>query len=1117
MRAWWKAWIAVIGLNVAGAGESASLGGISGEIRFENVTPAVAAYLMQQSVTAGTGQPVRLYQAGVEAARGDYAAAGNFLPSSYWRAATYSLNPQVNEAGGTSFQVEVDTLTMSRDGAQYRFGARVAGLPGTLTSPAVLPLAAAPAGATFHVAETPCLVRAKFKLSGDAADLNALGSAAFACTAFARVQEGSQVLPQAQATRLNLSRSMLSANGETVELLFRDQQNVTRGGFCSVRPPAGSGFAVNDQGMAVFQGVPGNQSGSCSNPIAQDIDIRVVRAAGALTGYFDVSGETETDATIFANRNNDPALGRTVNPSLFSAAQAPGVSDRWRIDNVVPGTYNVHAYARLRNGDAVSVLPHRWSGNGPVQVATSPMETELGATFVTRATPANGQFILTDPSGVTEMRMLATSPLPQSKPWNMSWWNGPLSFLEVKGGPETLPGGVAGVGASAFGRLRGDASAPGAACANAGVHCQLDYTLLLTGLSQANDARDGSGTRNTGYQFGGVNLSFGSPDQNYQHSFSTIALSAPQLRAGPAATPVTLDSIGVCVGQIDYNLRINPSSGNLFQPILSGDGQLASSNTFYSPSAVNRTDLRLAEGMPKSAAMASSSAKVLATLPEGMRYRLTPQVTFAPADGAAGTTITLPERNLPAAEGSVLGCGQIAGACEKINNPATGDSTLLSIGIGNAPTCRPDGSVSVNVYVNSGGENVDSLTYRIGNGPETSLCGTGGCGVDPVRALPPSGQGPLLLPAGGTITIRAASHNGCDASYVYTVQSACQEPAQRRQLAFFDGGQLKVRDLVAGALVASANMPAGRIRYSHDGFRMLVLAPTQTKLLDADSLADLPPLIPGVPIDAAFRPNDSQTIAFLSQATGGAFLLGVASSAPGAVPVLPMVITPNNVAVAGVVATSGVQLIWSRDGTRITVAYDARAANGVRVLRTTEFRFNSSGQLETVPQRDGQFPLAAGETLTEIAYTRGATEFYTVATTGGLYSLRSNGVLQRFPASIGATHAVRSDLHRNGVSAFVAYLTEQAKLVSDVYAQEPSGFVAGEVTPGGLAVSDYFGPSAPLTAVARRRPVAAGVPVNDVISVYILASQNGVTALRRTFTFTDLDNPRFLAFRPAAP
>lgn len=1109
---------AVLALWATLAGAS-SLGRISGEIRLSPVAPGspVAGYLSQHPAGASTPSAVKLYPPGsasAHVATGAYTLASGAQPPMAWRFGTFSLNPSVEDTGSV-FQIEVDAVPLG-PGAFYRFGARSVGL-GSLITPAVLPLPAATAGTTFDITERPCLTRMRVRLTGTNEVIDALDETQpFVCTASALAPEAAGVLIQAKSVRGGLHRDVLRNTDVVLELLFRDQADVQREVACTTRPPQGSNFMVNNEGDAVFFGRPrGPATGSCGNVIEQDFDIPVRRDAGALTGYFDVNGETETDALIVAARNN--VQPRTVAPTLVPAGQVPAAGGRWRITGLVPAEYDVYAYARLRGGDAFSILPHRAGANLPVNVGAVPPDVDLGSTFITRSAEATGKLLIIDPSGQTELSKLATEPLPMSS----SPWLGPWSFLKADGLDQIPVGGGSGESAVALGRLRGPVAGSLNGCSANPRSCLLDYTLLLTGLSAPDAPLDGSGTRTTLYEFGGVNFSYGTPATHFQQSFAKITRAESRLVAGPNPAPIALDRMGACLGQIDYRMQVNGQDGNLFLPLLSGNGTVSSANTAFTPSLFSDVSLRRAEGLPKSAASATPVARALATLPEGARYRLTPQVTFAPAGGGTATNVTLPARHVPTAAGSVLGCGQIVGVCEKINNPATGESTLLSISIGDQPQCRPDNRVSMSVSVASGGENVNSLTYSINGGPETSLCGGGSCGADPTRPLPAQGGAPLQVPAGGTVTVRASSQNGCDTTYTYTAPPVCMAPvlAPRYQLGFFDEGHLKVRDIVSNTVVADVPRPPGALRFSRDGGMVAVVSNTDVRVLDAENPASSVDVYLGSHADAAFSPADGRMLALLQGApSGGVHTLNVVvpgnPNAPIIGPATHVPGTSGNIAPSVVVSRP--KLAWSRDGTRITAAYVAGTAAGNRFLRTFEWRI-ANGQLSAVPQRDGIFPLARDEELRAFGYWSSATgDRYVVATSRRLYLLGPNGVLQPLPVPGPVNQA---DLHRDGLFAVAPGGTAPVQLVAELVIAEPgaSGSLLGA---GAIAVSDYRISSGsdtiPLLAVARRARFASGLVTPATVTIYALRDVSGQPALRVVGGFT-ATNPTNLAFRPAPP
>jgi hypothetical protein len=1107
-----------------GGGGNVSLGNVSGDIKFVNVTSggAVSGYLASRTIAAGASDAVRLYEPAnppTIAATSGYQAA-SLSSGSDRRVSTYAITPPASAASGTVFTVEIDSVrfTGTNEAAQYRFGTRFAGTTSTQQTPPVTTLAV-----RKDIGEKACLVRATLKFDG--ADVNELSpSEPITCTVFASVQEAGSFNAQASAVRSALVRNDLTRpEGQLVEMLVRaDGSALNSGAACATRPPSGSSFAVNDQGVAAFS-APFAISANCTDAHDVTVEIPVLRQSGNVKGVFNISNEGETDARIVLFTPPPPpwapwGFSRTTTPPLFPAGQHPDPSNpnhQWSITGVPPGTYDVYAYAGLRDadggdGNVTAVLPHKTGVNTPVTipppVGGSPQTVDLGSTFVTTATRAHGRVLLRDPSGRTNLAELKTGKLPLSDgPWWEQW-----SFVRAVGKDGIISQQqTGGFGGATFGRLReifDPESAEG--CRPFPRECQLGYSLAFTGLSPSAGAADGSNTQITGWNVDGLRLSFGNRISNFSQTFATLAQEREGRTPSEANPLPEFEPIDACFGQVELDVRIDPATGTLFRPSFNADSVQINGGT-----ALSRFQIS-AEGMPKLAGF-PGSARVSSPAASRMRYLLNPKVSVAAASGSQ-TEITLPNMTLPGAD-AVLACGQIARACIKIND-ASGASSPLSVSArDDVPTCTPGGVVNVTVTVDSGGADVDSLTYQVeGQSPRT-ICSP--CLVNPVTGtvdghIPAAGES-LTLTDGQTITITAAG-NGCEASTTYRVNATCtpEEPVHVRKyhIAFFDQGVLRVHDAMFGTTAFAVPMSPGPIRYAPDGSKLAVVAANEVKIVDADLNPAFPTLtFAGQHSDAAFPPTASNRLALIQRQSETGYFLSIIGVGPGAPATVGLAVTLGfdspNLGTAAQVSLP--MLAWSQTGDRVTIAYIATTTNDQRFLRTMEWRVDAGG---LTPDRSGTFPFPAGENFVRFGYDDNVA--YLVVTSQAVYRIGAQGVLTPLPGYISQIAA--ADLHRPGVVAVApaqgpVQLRDGATSVT-----EPGG--AG-VQLGGIAVSDYaFGlerfPPWPALAVARRYSVATGVATGGVNIYFFRAGTPGFSPALTLLRGITAGNPRYPAFRP---
>lgn len=1079
-----------------------SLGKLAGEMQFTNTTPALTAYLTANPpVVFSTG--MRVYPAGL----GSTAAIGPYQPlnvaasASVWRVASYEIYPPVDPAG-TAFLV-VGSVTLG-SGGHYRFGNSLQGSPAAHQSALVPPLSSTPAGTTFDVVECAALPNVVLRMTATSTDPNALtaldATTPVSCTVDALVEEspGSGTFNfQARSVPSLPGLAALSGSaGATVSFPVRaDGTRAKFRGTCSTVPPAGSNFQVDDAGLASFSGesaVVTLACGASGGPGSGiDINIPVARSAGNLGGRFDIGGYTESSAQVWATPDGSTSRRNAIPAPVPSNQPNPA---SWQIDNIAAGAVVISAGATIAGGNLAIQLPQTDSPNPKPSVPVNG-NLDMGATFVVRPVETGGKLYLLDPGLATRLGMLSNSAA-------VHWTNVGTSYMEATGDNDSTSDAPPGSsrGGISRGRLQGSFSST-AGCLSVALGCaDLSYRMLFSGLSPINGALDGSESRRTPWEVNSARLEFRGTAP-YHLQYTTLFFSRDLRYYSDASVPAELPSLGACMGQVELDMRVDASTGTLYNPSFTS----INANVTATPTALGVVSDILksntnAWGTPQTASSAAPAASVAATVPEGARYELRPGAQFLPAAGGPSTSLTgLPWITLPGG-GRTLACSEKARACIKINDPG-GGATPLSVSAGPLDACSTTTNNQVPVSVSSGGTPVQSISWSLDGGAAGSGTYCTNCGVDPSGSitLPPLPDGVHWL------KVTVDSQNGCSAEELVAVCGVPVPVEYKKHLAFFDGNVLNMYRLTDGVLqyqVTSAG-GAGPITFNRDGSKLAVRAPNQVTILNA-SAGTSEATVPGTFTDFEFRrayPNDWAAVLYLVDT--GPYLL---NTVLGGMPSTPQVI-PGSTASTGQ-TISRPYLTWSNNGQRLFVGFTKTSSTDNKLVVV---EWPVSGNVLGAPVSN-EAALAAGVQLRALGFEQIGSRVV-VGTTQGITVLNPGGVLlswHNFPTN-------RVDLDRNPTFAVDPLLAASPQPVStSVFILHPGGVVQEPAygTVFGLAISRFAVDPATdqILAVARSTPAQApGQPA--FVNVYRLGLQGSRLALILDRQFA-AQNPRFPAFRP---
>ena len=746
----------------------ANLGKVDGDILFTNTTADVSAYLLNHQVIAdgSSSGSVAFYPSSVV---GPSAASTQYLPENtvvgpaIFKGASYSINPPV-DAVNNQFRIVANSLRFEGN-RSYRFGTLIpdSGLPATHACGPVPSLLDDADGIQCDVSECAQVVNVRLKLTGADADIEGLepNLPPVACTVRAKIAETPGVFPNSVQADFSgtFPRDDLRGAGQVIPLLVRaDGSQIAFEGACSAQPkPGEENFPINTStGLADFGGEASPIAVTC--PAASGslpevvIEIPVERNAGVLTGLFDLSGEDEDgNARVTVRPGGIETYDHYGNADPVPASSVP--TNPWRIEGVPAGDHEVRAEAFVQGGDTFVRFPITGNRNSPPVTVTPGAVTDLGSTFIARPRKATGRIVLHDPPNKTDLSDIEThlfDPIYMGFPFSL---HGVSSYVVAEGSPDVGVGEGGATGASGelgftYGRLKQTWDAGTNRVDSA-------YDLLLAGISPKNGATDGSDALTTAWDVTALELRLSPPDsdEGITIDFNKDLHYTYTPPPSGGAPPLQVPEQDICFGKIGLEMEVDPALGTLYGPVLYAYWATVSAPTSVPGSAY--TAHGSGSGRPRDAGTADSVATVRLTLPEGIQYPVRWGVSLKTPDGNS-TRFSLQQLDMPV--NGALACGQFTKACLKIND-ASGAYTPLSVGVSpTLPYCRPSGDFSLDVSVDSGGSDVDVVTYEVDGGATHYLCAP--CGPDP-DGLPIDVSTLGLGPGDHTISVSATGQGSC--------------------------------------------------------------------------------------------------------------------------------------------------------------------------------------------------------------------------------------------------------------------------------------------------------------------------------------------------------------------
>lgn len=1026
-------------------------GVLTGEIRFIGTSPELQAHLLQNPARSGGQVWVHRQPDGAVAAITGYdvSTPGSNAPISAteWKVGNYTAAVPVSESGD-AFLVVVNSVGFA-SGGEYRFGFRE---PNTMASH-LSETVPRQGTATLNLQECAKLVPVRIRLtaqsSGDLGPLESAPETEASCVVTARVQDAGFFSRQASSPQKGFTAGTLtSMGGGEITFPVRAQGQATRlAATCSVRAPAGSGYLPDPNGWASFTGPESEPMVfSCegANP-TEPIDLQVPvrrQPTGGLRGKFDFVGFQESGARIEAgNRNTTPA----------PLPSEPPTSASWSFEAIPVGPVQLSATGHVGQDRQLKLPSSGTMAN--LQVQENQIE-DLGAMFVVRPVEVAGKLIFVDPTGVTKLPTLTTIESASSN----------LVSNVIATGVETAPQGplaASAAGGESTGRLHG-LHAPGLGCLTIFQQgCwQLNYRLLLSGLSPRDGQLDGSDTRRTLWDVSGAELFF--QDNSAQHRQNLTLKFAREMRhlsREPGIDPDVTD-VAMCMGQVELSFVATEGTGQLHSPEFSHPLTRITSSTPAIPRDILHS-FGDAQGIPSQPG-GSSSTWVAATVPEGASYELIPSVQVRPPGASISTLINgIPRVRIPMT--GTLSCGQVERACLQLNSVVGSTARALQVSISDQPYCRPDGLDSLQFKVESNDEVLERVQYSI-DGISTTHCE--GCVMS--ESMPVTIT-PSLAAGTHTIVVTAVGTTGCIASSTYTF-SACTAPPPVRQLAYFDEDRLNLVRLDTGMPVfPPVTVPggAGPIRFNADGSRMAVGDPSGLRFFSTtDGSAQGGQAVADV-VDFQYRPGavqvDDRVVLVRSPGNGPLVLRPVLGGVELAELAVPVTASGQGVSIGRT------RVAWSPDGGRVAVAA-TRSVGSEQKLLVTEWPV-VGGALG--PGVYGDWQILPREALIDFAYEGNSAgqSSLVLATTSSLY--RAAGgflhLIRREPL-------MRADMHRPFLWAIVPEANPTLTVLNfEAMVPEPS---TGQVF--GAAVSDYRFPE-PVLAVARSATSAAPGSTRSVV------------------------------------
>lgn len=758
---------------------------LQGDISFTNTSSDVRNYLTSNSVVPSSEPipelwPVRLYtpQDMKKAATAFYTPSNSVVDTQTYRAASYGVSPNV-PSSGANFVVEVDSIQFS-DGAWYRFGSLESQSPSFHLSSTVVPVAVAPGGTILNINDCATLITLSIHFTGQPADLNALADEPVQCIIEAFVEDvpgSSRYNWQARSGMKTFAvDSLKSSQGVLMPILIRAQGNRAKLAVsCTARVKSNeTGFVVIPaSGLTPFGTEVSLGPFACGDQPAGPIDVGVPveRTAGKLRGLFDVSGHMELATEIEVD--NDYRL--RVSPSPVLPGAIPTVP--WEFAGILAGQRKVKGRALIAGGNQILEFPHRDGFNTPVNIIRNSV-TDIGSTFVSRPSNVTGHIVLTDPGGNTDLRGL------QNAPFQGLYDNNAKSNIQAMGEyslPETVGplcwDRSSGLGGESYGRLVG-------AYNPAEKKAELDYNLLISGLSPEGGNPNGSNTCPAIWRIHGLNLAMTTETETgaagYCSSrirFGQNFLRTAELDISGQPRSYTLRDQTFCFGKLGIRFQVaNPAIGTIYGPGLniSQADQGVVNNTF---GTIYSFDYGWASGTPQSASQSGSTAFVAITLPEGLRYRIWPYLYFKRANDPSpyGTYMFLDSMALP--DIGYLGCGEIVNPCISLDEE--GNYSLLNITFPDYNDyCLLTNSLNLPFTINSGGIDIAKVGYLLDpanqnadlSDPSAVILCSSNCGPSPQYTVNLTN----ITSSAHTLRIIAIADNGCKARRDYAFSIASQ-------------------------------------------------------------------------------------------------------------------------------------------------------------------------------------------------------------------------------------------------------------------------------------------------------------------------------------------------------
>ena len=779
----WRAFLLIlVAYSVMGcASTSLTPGKVYGNISYTSITPDITNHLNSNPAVSNPGSipelyPVRTYSpGGLNATATAEYTQDNTLPAPLtFQAAHYEIYPNVDPAG-SDLLLAINRLRFN-DNATYRFGSIDPASPFATQCSGVTPVDTNPAGTQCDIDECPALLELRLQFTGATADLDAIEDQPIASIP-CEVQVFSEDVPgsgdyafQASSGAHMFTLPELRSGNALIDMLVRGVTTpVEIKVGCSVEiKPGETGFVViPDTGRTPLEGNDSISSVGCGQTVKPPaITIPVERHAGMLTGYFDVSGFDEARAQVCVDSFYSLFC---TNPPLVPATSIPTV--KWQFDGILSGLHAVMARVVV-NDDIVLEFPQKNAANLPVEVVEN-VTTDIGATFVSQTVPLTGQLNLFDPGGNTD---LAQFVAPVFTSYTTS-----TSYMEAEGdtGVAAVVDGASGIGGKAKGRLQGSYDTTQNLA-------QLNYNLLLNGISNTNGNLDGSEARPTPWDISSFTLRMvptAGGSENIKIFPATDMHYTADLDQPPAGGALVVPEQNICFGRQQVEFHINSAIGSITYPYLYS----IAPSSFYSPTTIGMSPIHAvsgyAMGIPTSTSASAQTASVSLTLPEGFQYRTWPRLYFTAAGGSSPTYIYLDHIFIPA-EG-VLGCGDDNIVCVDLQDEEGNYSQLSvnvtdSTGLQTPDFCITDSNLNLHVDVNSDGNDVTRVAYVLDpvstdtclNGPATELCATG-CGPDPSFPINLTS----VTPGEHTLVACANGSTGCEASSSYTFNVDTQTPS----------------------------------------------------------------------------------------------------------------------------------------------------------------------------------------------------------------------------------------------------------------------------------------------------------------------------------------------------